>query len=97
MSIEYKRKLNKWTLARNQNAEHVYNLFKEEKERVELLVDDLLDHGATPLVILRKDYFEQLVYTADHRDLLVDFTKRHMKIVEQLVAFKLESLKSEGV
>lgn len=81
----YSNKLEKWTLARTQNANFVYSLFKGEKERIELLVDDVNGLGDTPLVIMRKDFFEEIVSKVEETGKLERFIDRHLSIVEKLL------------
>ena len=61
----YSHKLKKWTLARCQNKNFVYNLFRNDLKRIELLEDNEFQD----LVVMRKDFFENIYNEKENTDI----------------------------
>lgn len=62
----FDKKLQKWSLARNQNVNYLYRLWEEKPDRIEVLEDrDSVDEQ---LIIMKRKKFEDLIQS--HRELL---------------------------
>lgn len=85
--MNYKYKLNKWSLARNQNVNFIYGLFDESPDRVEVIQDK---QHSRQLVLMDKSTLDKLLHEIDKDSKIEKFTEKHLKIVEYLLDLKRE-------
>jgi len=83
--VNFKYKLNKWSLARCQNVNFIYRLFDEIPDRVEVIQDK--DHSKQ-LVLMDKVTLDRLLHNQNEDSRVEKFIDRHLKIVEGLLELK---------
>lgn len=87
MNNNYSRKLGRWSLARNQNVNFVYNLFRENFERVELLIDK--NQNDMSLVIVRADHFNKIFDASNEAPL-----RKILGLKDEIIAAQRETIKA---